>query len=217
MKSNKKFFEKEYWETLYVEDENSVIDGLYNSNLHALYAKSIFELVDFKILRLCDIGFGLGFLLRDFCKIFNPKFVLGLEPSRYCIERLQRQNWYKNLNLVIIHNTFQNWEARFYKKEPFDLTIINSVIQYFPNNTLEKDIKKLSEISKFVYITLPTKKDYTVMKQELNFTDPYAYSRSGKFYKKLFSRYFHFVSYNILESKCHKKISSPFSYELFRF
>lgn len=209
-------FEKEYWETLYVEDEDSVIDGLFNSNSHAKYAKSLFDLVDYKISTLCDIGFGLGFMLRDFCKVFKPKFVLGLEPSLYCIEKLQKHTWYKKLNIVVINNTFQNWDASFYKKEPFDLTIINSVIQYFPNETLEADIRKLSEISKFVYLTIPTEKDYMVMKRELNFIDPYANSRKGEVYKKLFSKYFHFVSYNVLESKHHRE-ESPFTYELFRF
>ncbi|MCX7997328.1 MAG: class I SAM-dependent methyltransferase [Leptospiraceae bacterium] len=211
-----KIFEKEYWETLYVEDEDSVIDGLFNSYLHAKYAKSLFDLVDYKISTLCDIGFGLGFMLRDFCKVFKPKFVLGLEPSFYCIEKLQKHTWYKKLNLVIINNTFQNWDATHYKKEPFDLTVINSVIQYFPSTTLEADIQKLSEISKFVYLTLPTKKDYIEMKKELNFVDPYANARTGKFYKKLFSKYFYFISYNLLESKCNSK-ESPFTYELFRF
>lgn len=210
-------FEREYWQTLYLEDETSVIDGVYNSHSHALYAKSLFELVEFKVCTLCDIGFGLGFMLKNFCKVFKPKFVLGLEPSDYCIKRLQKQNWYKNFNLVILQKKFQDWEATLYKQEPFDLLIINSVIQYFPNSNLENDIKKVSEISRYVYMTLPTKNDYKTMKEELNFVDPYAYQRTSHFYRKIFSKYFHFVSLNVLESKYHKKEQSPFTYELFRF
>lgn len=214
--ANSEPFEDEYWESLYIEDEDSVIDGVFNSKLHANYAKHLFKLVDYKVKTLCDIGFGLGFMLRDFSRAFQPEFVLGLEPSVYCVKRIQKQSWYKKFNLVVLNKTFQEWNSEFYTTEPFDLIILNSVIQYFPSFRLEEDIKRISKITRFVYMTLPTRNDYKVMKEELNFVDPYAHSRSGRFYRKLFSKYFSFVSYNLLESKEHVK-KSPFSYELFRF
>ena len=94
--------------------------------------------------------------------------------------------------------------------------ICNSVLQYLPKNNVEGAFEKLAHISKYVYVSIPTAKDYEYMKKELNFTDPYAYSRDRKFYLKSWKNHFYAVSHNLLESKYTIK-KPPFLFELFRY
>jgi len=214
LSANGEPFEDNYWKQMYVEDKGSVIDGMFNAKEHANYALQFFKLIEVEIKRLGDFGFGLGVLLEEFAYSFKPNFIVALDPSKYCVERLLKQKWHKKFNLVVHHQNFQDFKTDYLENEPLDLVILNSVLQYFPSSRFEEQIAKLSKICKYLYVTVPTKKDYKKMKEDLNFIDPYAYSRSAKFYKKAFEKYFSFISYNIMVSR-KSSFEKPFLYELF--
>jgi hypothetical protein len=209
-------FDKEYWDDMYAEDEESVIDGIFNAENHANYVFELFLLMEVKIRSIGDIGFGLGVLLKEFVSRFKPNRVVAIDPSEESINRLLKEKWHKKLAIAIKQSTIENYDITYLKKNPLDLVICNSVLQYLPKNNVESAFEKLAHISKYVYVSIPTAKDYEYMKKELNFTDPYAYSRDRKFYLKSWKNHFHAVSHNVLESKYTIK-KSPFLFELFRY
>ena len=87
------------------------------------------------------------------------------------------------------------------EREPVELGICNSVLQYLPDSVLPQVIERLAKYCNYLYFTVPTKADYDLMRKEMNFSDPYAFERSQKKYRKLLSRDFEIVSYNLLQSK----------------
>ena len=66
-------FDKTYWDDMYVEDEESVIDGIYNAENHARYVYELLQLFEISVKSLGDFGFGLGILLREFVSILKQK------------------------------------------------------------------------------------------------------------------------------------------------
>jgi hypothetical protein len=209
-------FNKDYWDDMYAEDDESVIDGVFNAEGHVRYLFELFKLMEINIRSIGDMGFGLGVLLKEFVRQFKPSRIIAIDPSEECVTRMIKEKWIKNLNIAIKQSTIEEFNIKFIKEKPLDLVLCNSVLQYLPNKNIEPAFEKLALISKYVYITIPTAKDYEYMRSELNFTDPYAYERSRNFYIKAWKKHFYAISHNLLESRYNVK-ESPFLYELFRY
>lgn len=209
-------FDKMYWDDMYAEDDESIIDGVYNAENHAKYVYELFQLFEISVKSLGDMGFGLGVLLREFAMRFKPKQIVAVDPSDESINNLLNKKWHKSFNIAIQKSTIEDFNISYLSENPLDLLICNSVIQYIPNKNMILIFEKLSKICKYLYISIPTDEDYKYMKEYLNFSDPYAYSRKKKFYLNSWNKYFSIVSHNLLESKFHVA-ESPFLFELFRF
>ena len=209
-------FDKMYWEDMYAEDDESYIDGVFNAKHHARYCKTFFELFDCPSRSIGDFGYGLGDLLREFVKVFRPERIIGTEPSEEAFQKLTGENWPLSAAVAFYPHTIQDFPDTYLRDHPLDLIICNSVFQYIPDSGIEPSFEKMHRLSRFLYFTVPTEKDYRYMKRELNFTDPYAYSRKLSFYRKEIRKYYSFISHNILESK-HFQNSSHFSFELYRY
>lgn len=207
-------FDKNYWEEMYLEDEESLIDGIYNAKEHANYLDSIAKMIDLRVLRLGDFGFGLGKMLKEISRKLKPETIVAIDPSLEAVEKLKKAKWHNSYTIAISHSNLQNYNTNYLKENPLDLGIIFSVLQYFPDADVQKAFEKLSQICMYLYISIPTKEDYRQMKKDLNFTDPYAYSRPASFYHEARKKYFEIVSYNLWESK--NVVDSPFQYKLFR-
>ncbi len=200
---------------MYAEEDGSIIDGIHNAKEHALYTKSILDLGEMDVNSIADFGFGKGILLREFVKVFKPKQILAIDPSKEAFDNLSKQKWLKKVKHKILQTTIENFpQSR--NSKPFDLGICNSIFQYISDKDVSSSFVKLSKLCKYIYFSVPTKVDYDYMKKELNFIDPYANSRTKEFYLKTLKPYFTLVSYNLLESKVHMK-DSGFTYEFFRF
>lgn len=203
-----------YWSALYGDGYD--IDGHFNAKQHARYAKSLMDLMDCKVQSLGDFGFGKGVLLREFTKVFKPARVVAVEPSPERVEELRKQKWTSSTHIQIHNTGLENFQPPYLSYAPLDLGICNSVVQYIPEKELKLVVENLAKFTKFLYFTVPTKEDYKRMKKEIGFEDPYAFQRSLKYYRNLLSPFFHFVSFNLLESK---KSPDPvvFSAEIFQF
>lgn len=209
-------FDKSYWDDMYIEDEESVIDGIYNAENHAGYICELLKLFEISVHSLGDFGFGLGVLLREFISVLKPGKIIAIDPSGEAVNRLIQQKWVSSLNIAVKQSSIEAFEVSYLEKEPLDLIICNSVLQYLPEKDIPGCFDKLSRICKYLYITIPTSTDYKFMKKVLNFTDPYAYSRSRSFYTRNYKKYFTCVSHNLLESKRTVK-ESPILFDLFKF
>ncbi|MCB1176918.1 MAG: class I SAM-dependent methyltransferase [Leptospiraceae bacterium] len=214
--ANGKPFDKDFWEEMYTEDEDSLIDGIYNAKEHANYIKSVLNLIGVKAHSIADFGAGLGVLLKQVTLALKPKNIIALDPSEESIQKLLKSRWFSKYNIAVIHSRFQDYNISHLTENPLDLAILNSVMQYFPDRDVVPTFARLSKICKYLYFNVPSKKDYAIMKKELDFVDPYAYSRDAEFYRNSWKKYFTMVSYNILESK-HSIKHSPFQYEIFRY
>ena len=200
---------------MYSEEDGSIIDGVHNAKEHARYIKSILNLADVEVTSIADFGFGKGILLREFVKEFKPEQILAIDPSKEAVVNLSRKKWLTKVKHKISQTTIEKFSEPKNAKS-FDLGICNSIFQYIAQEDVIASFEKLSRLCKYLYFAVPTKVDYDYMKKELNFIDPYANSRTKQFYLKALSSYFTIVSYNLLESKVHKK-DSGFIYEFFRF
>ena len=202
-----------YWDSLYGDSYD--IDGVFNANKHAKYAFSLLSLMETKVQSLGDFGFGKGVLLREFVKVFRPARIIAVEPSPERVEELRSKAWIQKTHIQIHNSTLQEFNPPYMKYAPLDLAICNSVFQYIQDNEIKSLTEKLASMTRFLYFTVPTKIYYERMKKQIAFSDPYAYSRSTEFYRKILSKYFHFVSFNLMESKIQ---SSPiFEEEIFKF
>lgn len=206
--------DENYWSSLYGDGYD--IDGHFNAKEHARYAKSLLDLMDTRVHSLGDFGFGKGLLLKEFVKTFKPARVVAVEPSSDRVEELKTQKWISQTHIQIHNSELENFQPPFLSYAPLDLGICNSVLQYIDDSHLKKVVENLSIFNQFLYFTVPTSEDYKRMKKEIGFEDPYAYARSLKFYRKLLSPHFHFVSFNLLESK-RSKSPLVFESELFLF
>jgi len=202
-----------YWDSLYGETYD--IDGVFNAKQHANYVKSLFALMDTKVQSLGDFGFGKGALLREFVKALKPARVIAVEPSPERVEELRSKAWIEKVHIQIHNSTLQDFNPPYLRYAPMDLIICNSVFQYMEERDIKKVTEKLSKSTRFLYFTVPTKKDYERMKKEIVFSDPYAYSRRTQFYRRILAKHFNFVAYNLLESKY--QLPSVFEEELFKF
>ncbi|TGL31502.1 class I SAM-dependent methyltransferase [Leptospira koniambonensis] len=204
-------FETSYWDEIYGSGKD--VDASFNAKEHAKYIKSVFDLMQVHPRSIADFGFGKALLLKEFVKIFQPNRVFAVDPSEDMIDAIAKQKWIRSYNLSFLHSTIQDLELKHIQLPPFTLGICNSVVQYIEDKHLPKVFEKLHKITNYLYFTVPTKNDYTRMKKEIYFTDPYAHQRSKKYYEKLINPYFRRVAFNLLESRITKE--SPFCDELF--
>ncbi|MCG9876131.1 MAG: class I SAM-dependent methyltransferase [Leptospiraceae bacterium] len=205
--------DEKYWNTLYGETYD--IDGVFNAKKHASYVKSLLTLMETKVQSLGDFGFGKAALLREFVKALKPARVIAVEPSPERVEELRTKPWIQNVHIQIHNSTLQDFNPPYLKYAPLDLIICNSVFQYMEDGDIKKVTEKLSKSTRFLYFTVPTKKDYERMKKQIAFSDPYAFVRSTEFYRRILSKHFNFVGYNLLESKYQNP--PVFEEELFKF
>ncbi|MBE7413402.1 MAG: class I SAM-dependent methyltransferase [Leptospiraceae bacterium] len=212
--ANGKQFDVKYWSEIYGSGED--VDGTFNAKEHALYLKSILKLFDIPVRSLADFGFGKGFLLQRMIQAFQPGRVFALDTSKEMVERLKNSKWIHTTNIAVNCGTIQSINTEIMKYAPYDLGIFNSVLQYIKNEDIEIVLEKISKITKYLYFSVPTKNDYTRMKKEIYFEDPYAFARTKNFYMKKISKFFTIVSYNLLESKVNIS-DSNFNDEIFRF
>jgi hypothetical protein len=212
--ANSLLFEEDYWSSIY--GNGSFVDGNFNAKEHAKYLYSLFDLMNISVESLIDFGFGKGFLFREFTQKFKPtQNLVGIEPSNLMFQEILKQNWYTDFPVSLFHSTIE--EVTLPKGLlPFDLGICNSVVQYIGTDLMIV-FDKLSDYTKYLYFSVPTKSDYIRMKADLNFTDPYAYSRSKAMYQKYISPFFTVVSHNLLQSKKHPREDYSFMDEFYRF
>ncbi|MDX1957262.1 MAG: class I SAM-dependent methyltransferase [Leptospiraceae bacterium] len=209
-------FESQYWSEMYANDDESIIDGVVNAREHALYLKAILTLQDIEVNSLGDFGFGLGVLLKAIVPIFPITKIVAIDPSLYSVNKLIQSRWAKEQNIAIHHASLPEFHSEYLYKHPLDLSICNSVLQYVPDKKVEECFLKLSKMTKYLYFCVPTSADYQMMKEEINFMDPYAYSRPKEFYRKLFGKFFRVVSHNLLES-IETVPRTKFIFDLFRY
>ena len=192
-------FEETYWSEIYFPYK---IDGEFNSNKHIEYIYSFFKLHNYQIRNIIDIGFGNGKLLKETITKIKPNKVIAIDISNLKTNELLKKKWLRNTNFAVYNIDFLTFDTSNFEKKPFDLSICNSVLQYIKSiEDLELCFIKLSKISKYVYMSIPTDKDYTLMKSKLNFTDRFAFQRTKDLYLHLIKKYFRIISYNILENK----------------
>lgn len=80
----------------------------------------------------------------------------------------------------LYHESLETLKLPKLEKEPVELGICNSVIQYLPDGMIPGVLEKMAKYCNYLYFTVPTNEDYAVMKEEMSFTDPYAFSRYQK-------------------------------------
>lgn len=197
---NGKVFDSHYWSEIYGSGLD--VDGSYNAKEHSSYLFSLFKLMEIPVYRIADFGFGKGILLREMVKTFAPVQVYAADASKDAFEELKKKDWVKRSDKFFIFNeTMENLVLPKLEKEPVDLGICNSVIQYLPDPVIPSVLEKLAKYCNYLYFTVPTNVDYAEMKKEMKFIDPYAYSRTAKKYRKWINRDFEIVGYNLLQSK----------------
>ncbi|TGL62559.1 class I SAM-dependent methyltransferase [Leptospira jelokensis] len=197
---NGKEFGSEYWSEIYGNGLD--VDGSYNAKQHAEYLKSLFQLMEIPVYKIADFGFGKGILLREMVKAFSPVKVFAVDASKEAFEELKKKDWVKRSDKFhIYHESLETLVLPKLEKEPVELGICNSVIQYLPENQIPSVLEKMAKYCNYLYFTVPTNEDYAVMKQEMSFVDPYAFSRTKKKYRKWIARDFEIVGYNLLQSK----------------
>ncbi|MCW7492670.1 class I SAM-dependent methyltransferase [Leptospira sp. 2 VSF19] len=197
---NGKKFDGTYWSDIYGNGLD--VDGSYNAKQHAEYLKSLFQLMEIPVYRMADFGFGKAILLREMVKTFSPVKVYAVDASKEAYEDLKKKDWVKKSDKFhIYHESLETLKLPKLEKDPVELGICNSVIQYLPDSMIPNVLEKMAKYCNYLYFTVPTNEDYAVMKEEMKFTDPYAFSRSKKKYRKWISRDFEIVGYNLLQSK----------------
>lgn len=211
--ANGKSFESDYWQNVYGDGSN--IDANFNAVEHANYIASILRLMDVTVNSVIDIGFGKACLLKEVVQKLMPEKVIAIDPSVERINELMNQKWISSWNIAILNATIESFDGSLLQ-EPIDLGIFNSVAQYIQTD-MDKIFSKLAKITRYLYFSVPTKTDYDRFKREVDFFDPYAYTRTKSFYYEMLSPYFTIVSYNLLESKRIPKTSYSFMDEFYRF
>lgn len=197
---NGKVFDGSYWSDIYGNGLD--VDGSYNAKQHAEYLKALFLLMEIPVYKMADFGFGKAILLREMVKTFSPVKVYAVDTSKEAYEDLKKKDWVKRSDKFhLYHESLETLKLPKLEKEPVELGICNSVIQYLPDGMIPGVLEKMAKYCNYLYFTVPTNEDYVVMKEEMSFTDPYAFSRSKKKYRKWISRDFEIVGYNLLQSK----------------
>ncbi|EOQ94847.1 methyltransferase domain protein [Leptospira wolbachii serovar Codice str. CDC] len=197
---NGKEFDGSYWSDIYGNGLD--VDGSYNAKQHAEYLKTLFQLMEIPVYKMADFGFGKAILLREMVKTFSPVKVYAVDASKEAYEDLKKKDWVKRSDKFhLYHESLETFKLPKLEKEPVELGICNSVIQYLPDTMIPGVLEKMAKYCNYLYFTVPTNEDYAVMKEEMSFTDPYAFSRTKKKYRKWISRDFEIVGYNLLQSK----------------
>lgn len=176
---NGKKFDDSYWSDIYGNGLD--VDGSYNAKQHAEYLKALFQLMEIPVYKIADFGFGKAILLREMVKTFSPVKVYAVDASKEAYEDLKKKDWVKKSDKYhIYHESLETLKLPKLEKEPVELGICNSVIQYLPDSMIPSVLEKMAKYCNYLYFTVPTNEDYLVMKEEMNFIDPYAFSRSKK-------------------------------------
>lgn len=213
-------FPRQYWDENYAKPE--IMDGVYNARRKALALRALLDAEYYEVETLADFGFGLGYLLQQMIDVFMPQRVVGLEPSHYIYELAQQQPLttvesieieLKNVDLLTWCQSPQEWD-----EQPFDLAICTSVFQYLSDWEIEQALPVLARRVKYLYFNVPTDREFAYQKEELDFADRYAISRSQADYLDMLNGHFTIVSNSVLESNIHfDEKSTYFSDLLFRF
>ena len=154
-------------------------------------------------------------------KEFKPYKTIAIEPSDYAFERLSKKKL-KSVDSTKV-NLYQEdilkfCESRLSKLNTLDLGLCTSVFQYLQEDEIDKILPILSEKIRYLYFTVPTDVELKRQREELEFCDEYAYSRSKDWYFKKLSPHFTFISARLLESKVHfNEENTLFTDLLFRF
>jgi hypothetical protein len=205
--------DESYWDNVY--GDSYYVDGIYNAKEHARYVYALFNLMERKIQGLGDFGFGKGYLLKEFVRVFQPARVVAVEPSPERVAKVRAQSWVTKTHIQFHIAKLQDFNPNYLEYAPLDLSICNSVFQYIPESDLKSIVDRLARYTRYLYFTVPTKGDYIRMKKEIGFSDPYAFIRPLGYYRKLLAKKFEFVSLNLLKSKSVN--DGIFQEELFRF
>lgn len=212
-------FDKNYWEANYHHPE--MMEGIANASEYVRYAKSFFDLEEHPIESICDLGFGLGLLFREFLYVFQPDKALGIDPSPLAVKAAKALDLdpYNRIDVKLKKLDLLSWcRGSIEDWEYFDLGICTSVFQYLQDEELEEIIPILAERFEYLYLTVPTDIELKRQITQVGFHDEYAIHRSRSWYQRLLKKHFTFISNRILESKLyHKDMDTPFTDLLFRF
>ena len=212
-------FSTDYWEENY--SEMNMMDGIANAKQHARYIKALMSLEAIDVSSVIDFGLGLGHMLKEVLNIFKPYRALGLEPSEYAYKKVKAKNIapIESMNLKLQNMDLATWARDLApKQKKFDLGLCTSVLQYLTDDELEIVIPAMSKNVSYLYLSVPTDLELKRQRNDLDFHDRFAFSRTKGQYRKLIKDHFSIVSSRLLESKHFvDEDDSPFSDLLFRF
>jgi len=195
-------FEREYWETNYAQPE--AMEGISNAAEHARYLKSFFEVENLRIETMVDLGYGLGFQMREMLYLFSPSHAWGIEPSAYARKKAAELSYdpYGRIDLQLSDESLSTWATGdLPNNDVIDLGVCMSVLQYIPDEDMDAIIEGMARRLKFLYLTVPTDVELGRQVDELEFKDSWAIHRSRNWYQAAFAPHFSFVGSRILESK----------------
>jgi hypothetical protein len=192
------------------------MDCIGNSYAHVHYLKNLFDMEFIEIKSVVDLGMGLGHFFEEVLKTFAPKTAAAIEPSDYPYRQFVKRfklpesmNCKSQVNVEKID--LVSW-AKNYKllKTTYDLGICTSVFQYLSEEEIDVVLPILKKKVKYLYFTVPTDKELKRGIVENKFRDPWAKSRTKKWYYEKLSKHFTFVSSRLLESKYYFNESDTF-------
>ncbi len=197
-------FSNRYWEVNYSESQE--MDGIGNALEHAEYLKHLFGLEFIDISSVLDLGAGLGHLFEAVLKTFIPYKAMAIEPSDFAFEALSKRKLKpaESTRLELHQMDILSWANKGGKfNKHFDLTLCTSVLQYLTDDEIDQFLPILAERTKYLYLTVPTDVELARQREDLDFDDQYAISRTRAFYQKKLKPHFTFVGHRLLESKVH--------------
>lgn len=197
-----KGFSKEYWDENY--SEPMTMDCIGNAKQHVKYLTSFFALEFIDISSIVDLGFGHGYLFQRMLKAFLPYKACGIEPSTYIFEktRARKLKPVESTKLTLYNEDLQTWCQRKESKHVrFDLGLCTSVLQYLDEEVIQEVLPVMARRIKYLYLTVPTDLELKKQRENLNFHDKYAISRSREKYFELISPHFTLISSKVWESR----------------
>lgn len=219
IESGKSGFSDRYWEVNYSESDE--MDGIGNAREHAEYLKHLFALEFIDISSVLDLGAGLGHLFEAVLKTFIPYKAMAIEPSDYAYRALNSRSLKPaaSTRLELHQMDMLTWASKGGKfNKHFDLTLCTSVLQYLEDDEIDQVLPVLAERTKYLYLTVPTDIELARQREDLDFDDQYAISRTRAFYQRKLKPHFTFVGHRLLESKVHFDERSTFFTDLlYRF
>lgn len=207
-------FGEEYWRTAYAAPGQ--IDGTGNAHAHAAYLHSLLFLDMAPVSSIVDLGAGLGGMLHAMIARLQPARALAVEPSAWALERLARQAP-AGTELRVTQADIASWctrpgDAWTY----FDLGLCTSVLQYLDDDEIAAVIPELARRVRWLYLTVPTSREFAGMRAQTGFADRWAIARPATWYRSALSPHFRWVSSRLLESRRVPEAASPFTEELYR-
>ncbi|GAB5366327.1 hypothetical protein AAMO2058_001134500 [Amorphochlora amoebiformis] len=133
-------------------------------------------------------------------------------PEKFCIVETEREDAVSFLrrphgsqgsfcHILDAASQHSHWEPNPRPKGVYQLGVCTSVLQYLDDKELEEVIEGLSRRVYYLYLTVPTTKEYSRQILELDFDDKSAIHRSRLAYQSILGRHFTFISARLLESK----------------